>query len=129
MSKTLKLLEDVREMMSFELMIIFFDKKENYNKEAQENKDNKHKGYREGNKKEKRKEQKTKTQKNQQRLITNERTKEHRDRITRGEAPSPRPVKKSATKVSKQLIISFVPILKSAPITFPPNAPHNAQRS
>ena len=58
-----------------------------------------------GEKKDKRKEKKkTKTQENQQRLITKKRTKEHKDRITRGESPSPRPVKKSATKVSKQLI-------------------------
>ena len=80
-----------------------------------------------GEQKEKRiekKRTKTKTQENQQRLITKKRTKEHRDRITRGESPSPRPVKKSATKVSMQLIISFVPILKSTPVTLPPNAPH-----
>ena len=83
-----------------------------------------------GEQKEKRKEKKkTKTQEKQQRLITKKRTKEHRDRITRGESPSPRPIKKSATKVSKQLIISFVPILKSTPVTLPPNAPHKAQRS
>ena len=36
------------------------------------------------------------------------RTKEHRDRITRGESPSPRPIKKRATKISKQLVIGFV---------------------
>ena len=84
-----------------------------------------HKGYREGNRKKKEKKKtKTKTQEKQQRLITKKRTKEHRDRITRGESPSPRPVKKSATKVSMQLIISFVPILKSTPVTLPPNAPH-----
>ena len=70
------------------------------------------------------KRKKTRTQGNQQRLITKKRTKEHRDRITRGECPSPRPVKKSATKVSEQLIIGFVPILKSTPVTLPPNAPH-----
>ena len=74
--------------------------------------------------KKKRKEKKTGTQGNQQRLITKKRTKEHRDRITRGESPSPRPVKKSATKVSEQLIIDFVPILKSTPVSLPPNAPH-----
>ena len=89
-----------------------------------------------GEQKRKRKEKKKtenkdikKKKKNQPSLITKKRTKEHRDRITRGESPSPRPIKKSATKVSKQLIIGFVPILKSAPITFPPNAPHKAQRS
>ena len=80
-------------------------------------------------KKRKEKNKKTKTQENQQRLITKKRTKEHRDRITRGESPSPRPIEKSATKVSKQLIIDFVPILKSASVTLPPNAPHKAQRS
>ena len=79
--------------------------------------------------KKEKKRKKTKTQEKQQRLITKKRTKEHRARITRGESPSPRPVKKSATKVSKQLIICFVPILKSAPVTLPPNAPHKAQRS
>ena len=83
-----------------------------------------------GEQKRKRKEKKkTITQGNQQRLITKKRIKEHRDRITRGESPSPRPIEKSATKVSKQLIIGFVPILKSAPVTLPPNAPHKAQRS
>ena len=34
-------------------------------------------------------------------LITKERTKKHRERITRGESPSPKPVKKGATKRSK----------------------------
>ena len=73
----------------------------------------------------KRKEKKkTRTQGNQHRLITKKRTKEHRDRITRGESPSPRPIKKSATKVSEQLVIGFVPILKSMPVSLPPNAPH-----
>ena len=33
------------------------------------------------------------------------RTKEHRDRITRGESPSSRPIKKRATKISEQLVI------------------------
>ena len=74
--------------------------------------------------KKEKKRKKTRTQGNQQRLITKKRTKEHRDRITRGESPSPRPVKKSATKVSEQLIIGFVPILKSTPVSLPPNAPH-----
>ena len=77
-----------------------------------------------GEQKRKKKEKKTRTQGNQQKLITKKRTKEHRDRITRGEFPSPRPVKKSATKVSEQLIIGFVPILKSTPVSLPPNAPH-----
>ena len=34
-------------------------------------------------------------------LITNERAKEHRERITKGESPSPRPIKKGATKISQ----------------------------
>ena len=58
--------------------------------------------YREGNKKKrKKKRRKQEHKRNQQKLITKKRTKEHRDRITRGESPSPRPIKKSATKVSE----------------------------
>ena len=34
-------------------------------------------------------------------LITNKGFKEHRERITRGESPSPRPIKKGATKRSQ----------------------------
>ena len=34
-------------------------------------------------------------------LITKERTKKHRKRITRGESPSPKPIKKGATEISK----------------------------
>ena len=34
-------------------------------------------------------------------LITNERAKEHRERITKGESPSPRPIKKGATEISQ----------------------------
>ena len=34
-------------------------------------------------------------------LITNERAKEHRKRITKGESPSPRPIKKGATEISQ----------------------------
>ena len=52
------------------------------------------------------------------------RTKEHRDRITRGESPSPRPIEKRATKISEQLVIGFVPVLKSTPVSLPPNTPH-----
>ena len=76
-----------------------------------------------GTKKEK-KMRKQEHKRNQQKLITKKRTKEHRNRITRGESPSPRPIKKSATKVSEQLVIGFVPILKSTPVSLPPNAPH-----
>ena len=82
------------------------------------------KEYREGNKKRKKKRRKQEHKRNQQKLTTKKRTKEHRDRITRGESPSPRPIKKSATKVSEQLVIDFVPILKSTPVSLPPNAPH-----
>ena len=57
-------------------------------------------------------------------LITKKRTKEHRDRITRGESPSPRPIKERTTKINKQLVIGFVPILESMPISLPPNTPH-----
>ena len=82
--------------------------------------------YREGNKhKERRKRKKNKkTNGNNKELITKKRTKEHRDRITRGESPSPRPIKKRATKISEQLVIGFVPVLKSTPISLPPNTPH-----
>ena len=45
----------------------------------------------------------------QKKLITKERTKEQRERITRGESPSPRPIKERTTKISKQLVIRFVP--------------------
>uniref|UniRef100_A0A7N2L2T1 Uncharacterized protein n=1 Tax=Quercus lobata TaxID=97700 RepID=A0A7N2L2T1_QUELO len=48
---------------------------------------------------EKRKQTETTTSK----LITEKRTKEHRDRITRGESPSPRPIKKRATKSLAEL--------------------------
>ena len=57
-------------------------------------------------------------------LITKERTKEQRERITRGESPSPRPFKKRNTKRSKQLVIGFVHVLKSPPISLRPNTPH-----
>ena len=44
---------------------------------------------------------------NKKKLITKERTKEQRERITRGESKSPRPVKKGTTKRSKQVIGAF----------------------
>ena len=34
-------------------------------------------------------------------LITNKGTKEHRERITKGKSPSPRPIKKGATERSQ----------------------------
>ena len=83
-----------------------------------------HRENREENKKRKRKGENKNTSETNKKLITKKRTKEHRDRITRGESPSPRPIKKSATKVSKQLVIGFVPILKSTLVSLPPNAPH-----
>ena len=66
---------------------------------------------------------------NNKELITKKRTKEHRDRIPKGESPSPRPIKKRTIKISEQLVIGFVPVLKSAPISLPPSTPHQAQRS
>ena len=74
--------------------------------------------------KEKKKKRRKQTETTKSKLITEKRTKEHRDRITRGESPSPRPIKKRATKVSEQLVIRLVPILESTPITLPPNTPH-----
>ena len=74
------------------------------------------------NQKERRKRKQTET--TNSKLITEKRTKEHRDRITRGEFPSLRPIKKRATKVSEQRVIRLVPILESTPITLPPNTPH-----
>ena len=57
-------------------------------------------------------------------LITKERTKKHRERITRGESPNPKPVKKGATERSKQLVIGTFHALKRPPISLPPNTPH-----
>ena len=75
-------------------------------------------------KKGRRKGENKKTSEANKELITKKRTKEHRDRIARGESPSPRPIKKRATNVSEQLVISFVPVLKSTPVSLPPNAPY-----
>jgi len=60
----------------------------------------------------------------QKKLITKDRTKEQRKRITRCESPSPRPFKKRTTKRSKQLVIRFVHVLKSLPISLHPNTSH-----
>ena len=57
-------------------------------------------------------------------LITKERTKKHRERITRGESPRPRPVEKGAIERSKQLVVSAFHVLKRLPISLPPNTPH-----
>ena len=62
-------------------------------------------------------------------LIKKERTKEHRERFTRGESPSPRQVKKGATERSKQLIVEAFHVLKRLPISLPPNTPYYAQRN
>ena len=51
--------------------------------------------------KEKRRRKNKKTNRANEKLITKKRTKEHRDRITRGESPSPRPIKERATKISE----------------------------
>ena len=72
-------------------------------------------------------EKKKKTRKqteNNKELITKERTKEQREKITRGESPSPSPIKERTTKINEQLVIGFVPVLKSLPISLPPNTPH-----
>ena len=79
--------------------------------------------YREGHKQRESKKRQN-TNGTNQKLITKKRTKEQRDRITRGESPSPRPIKERATKISEQLIIGLVPILKSTPVSLPPNTPH-----
>ena len=96
--------------------------KKNILKEPQENK-RPTKEYRGGHKQRENTREKKK-QIEQKKLNTMQRTKEHRDRITRGESPSPRPIKKRATKVSEQLVIGFVPVLKSALVSLPPNTPH-----
>ena len=70
------------------------------------------------------KEGKLKQAENNKELSTKKRTKEQREGITRGESPSPRPIKKRTTKKGEQLVIGFVPVLKSSPIPFPPNTPH-----
>ena len=57
-------------------------------------------------------------------LITKERTKEHGEKITKGESPSPRSAKKGAAKRSKQLVVGAFHVLKRLPISIPPNTPH-----
>ena len=58
-------------------------------------------------------------EKTKKKLITKERTKEQNERITRGESPNPRLVKKRTTKRSKQVVIRFFHVLKSLPISLP----------
>ena len=96
--------------------------KKNILKEPQEN-IRPTKEYREGHKQREIQKRK-KNKRSKQELIAKKRTKEHRNRITRGESPSPRPIKKRATKISEQLVIGFVPVLKSTPVSLPPNTPH-----
>ena len=108
--------------MSCFFFFFFWSVRKNILKEPQENK-RPTKEYRGGHKqRENTRENKKQTE--QKKLNTMKRTKEHRDRITRGESPSPRPIKKRATKISEQLVIGFVPVLKSAPVSLPPNTPH-----
>ena len=57
-------------------------------------------------------------------LITKERAKEHREKITRGESPNPRPVKKGATEGGQYLVVGAFHILKRPPISLPPKTPH-----
>ena len=61
-------------------------------------------------------------------LITKrKRANERRERIISREYPSSRPIKKSSTKRSKQLILGTIQILKRPPIPFLPNTPKDAQ--
>ena len=63
-------------------------------------------------------------------LITKkERAKEQRERITKCESPSHRKIKKGTRKESKQLVIGSFQVLKSPPIAFPPNTPHQTQQN
>ena len=68
--------------------------------------------------------ERNKQTKNKTKLNTKERREEQRERFTRGESPSPRPIKKRTTKKSKQLVLGFVHVLESSPISLPPNTPH-----
>ena len=49
--------------------------------------------------------------------------KKRRERVTSRESPCPRPIKKSPTKKSKQLITDAIQILKSPPIPLLSNTP------
>ena len=68
--------------------------------------------------------QKYKKEGKKKNLITKERAKEHRNRITRCESPNLRSIKKRTTKRGKQLVIRSIHVLKSLPTTFLPNTPH-----
>ena len=51
--------------------------------------------------------------------MAQERTKKTGERITRGESPSPRPVKQRAIKGSLELVIWTIHVLKSPPVSLP----------
>ena len=74
-------------------------------------------------------ETKRKTKQRMRVITKKKRTKEQRERITRCESLSPRPVKKRIAKSSKQLVIRFVEVLKSPMITLCLNIPYQTQRS
>ena len=59
-------------------------------------------------------------------LITKKGAKDHGERITRGDSPSLRPIKKGATKRSQKLIIETIYVLKCSPISLPPQTPYQA---
>ena len=70
------------------------------------------------------KKKKKKKRKPNSRLITKEkRTKKIRKRITSREFPSLRPIKKSSTKRSKNMISETIQVLKSLPIPPLPKTP------
>ena len=98
------------------LIVFFLISKKIYIKKRPHENIRQNREYREGNRKRKKKRKNKKTIEANKELITKKRTKEHRDRITKGESPSPRPIKKRATKISEQLVIGFVPVLKSTPV-------------
>ena len=76
------------------------------------------------------KQYKNKQKNKKEALITKkERAKEQRERITKCESPSPRKIKKGTRKESKQLVIGSFQVLKSPPIAFPPNKPHQTQQN
>ena len=56
-------------------------------------------------------------------LSKKERAKEHRERITRGESPRPRPVKQSATNGGQKLVIRTIHVLKRPPISIGTGCP------
>ena len=64
---------------------------------------------------------------NKKKLQKRKRTKKRRERVTSCESPSLRPIKKSPTKRSKNLINGTIQILKSPPIPFLPDTPKAAQ--